>query len=67
MVQADAAPVERVRWTSTRRRPTDDDDDESVLRGGVPMRGEDGEDVPLALDDPWWVKLFGYRSQCRSD
>ena len=62
MVQADAAPVERVRWTSTRRRPNDDDDDESVLRGGVPMRGEDGEDVPLALDDPWWVKLFGYRS-----
>jgi hypothetical protein len=26
--------------------------------GQVPLQAAD-EDAPLALDDPWWVKLFG--------
>ena len=96
MVKVDPDPVERVRWTSTRRANSDDIDDDSIMRGGVrdgndehvfcipiphtiftaahrnwhclcvifcstqvPLRGEE-EDIPLALDDPWWVKLFGY-------
>lgn len=61
MVKADPDPVERVRWTSTRRADGEDDDLDTKLRGGVPLRGDD-EDSPLALDDPWWVKLFGYKS-----
>ncbi|EKX34629.1 hypothetical protein GUITHDRAFT_119175 [Guillardia theta CCMP2712] len=66
MVRADPDPVERVRWTSTRRHVAggvedDDDDRESMLRGGV--RLVPAEDyAPLALDDPWWVKLLGFKS-----
>eukprot|EP00960_Hanusia_phi_P023379 690019-Hanusia_phi.AAC.1 len=66
MVRADPDPVERVRWTSTRRhadgRIEDEDEDrESVLRGGVRLVPTD-DYAPLALDDPWWVKLLGFKS-----
>ena len=35
MVKADPDPVERVRWTSTRRADGEDDDLDTKLRGGV--------------------------------
>eukprot|EP00802_Teleaulax_amphioxeia_P013127 Tamp_13175.p1 GENE.Tamp_13175~~Tamp_13175.p1 ORF type:complete len:403 (+),score=45.10 Tamp_13175:48-1256(+) len=64
MVKVDPDPVERVRWTSTRRANRDDNDDldaDSIMRGGVPLQSAE-EDAPIALEDPWWVKLFGYKS-----
>ena len=41
MVKVDPDPVERVRWTSTRRANRDDNDDldaDSIMRGGVCRR-----------------------------
>jgi len=35
MVKVDPDPVERVRWTSTRRANSDDIDADSIMRGGV--------------------------------
>eukprot|EP00286_Rhodomonas_abbreviata_P011098 CAMPEP_0181328898 /NCGR_PEP_ID=MMETSP1101-20121128/22999_1 /TAXON_ID=46948 /ORGANISM="Rhodomonas abbreviata, Strain Caron Lab Isolate" /LENGTH=149 /DNA_ID=CAMNT_0023437893 /DNA_START=73 /DNA_END=518 /DNA_ORIENTATION=- len=65
MVKADPEPVPpRVRWTSTRRPGAageSDDDKESILLGGVPLVPTD-DNAPLALDDPWWLKLTGFRS-----
>lgn len=62
MVKADAEPVApRVRWTSTRRAAEEDEDRESILLGGVPLVPTD-DNAPLALEDPWWLKLTGFRS-----
>ena len=49
----------RMSWRSTRKPNNEDSDDqESVMLGGVRLRGED-DTGPLALEDPWWSKLTG--------
>lgn len=64
MVLADAEPINRMSWRSTRRpgHPSDDEDRESVMLGGVRLRGGDDDNAPLALEDPWWSKLTGMPS-----
>jgi len=64
MVLADADPINRMSWRSTRRpgQASDDEDRESVMLGGVRLRGGDDDNAPLALEDPWWSKLTGMPS-----
>jgi hypothetical protein len=56
--------AQRVRWTSYRRQGQSDAEDgtESILLGRTPLvSAQDYE--PLPLEDPWWIRLTGYRSQ----
>eukprot|EP00291_Cryptomonas_curvata_P001142 CAMPEP_0172194410 /NCGR_PEP_ID=MMETSP1050-20130122/25566_1 /TAXON_ID=233186 /ORGANISM="Cryptomonas curvata, Strain CCAP979/52" /LENGTH=153 /DNA_ID=CAMNT_0012870217 /DNA_START=131 /DNA_END=589 /DNA_ORIENTATION=+ len=56
--------AQRVRWTSYRRAGQSDAEDgtESILLGRTPLVPANDYE-PLPLDDPWWIKLTGYRSQ----
>ena len=58
--------AQRVRWTSFRKLGQSDAEDveerESTLLGRTVMVSTHDYD-PLPLDDPWWIKLTGYRSQ----